>query len=224
VSGSERRLSRFVDDILRNRRPLRFRASPEELAAMRAAAELRASRVGADLPDPLFVDRLGRQLREELAGEAGRSPVSRRRLLLTACTATAAAVAGGITGAVGDRLTGQSAPAAPGQTVLVPTAGTWRPVMTLGKVPDGQVVPFTAGAVQGFVINQDGRVHAVSAVCTHLGCTLQNTGAGTLACPCHRSAFRLDGTVSHHELPRAPGPLPLLRTRVRDGQVEVFVV
>src|SRR2546429_90879 len=63
VSGPERRLARFVEDVLRDRRPRRFHASPEELRAMRAAAALRAARPGADLPDPAFLDRLGSRLR-----------------------------------------------------------------------------------------------------------------------------------------------------------------
>ena len=96
--GSDRRIGRFVEDVLRNRRPRRFRATPEELAAMRAAAELRSARPGADLPDPAFVDRLGRRLREELSGEPRVRSLTRRRLLLGAGTAAAAAVAGGAAG------------------------------------------------------------------------------------------------------------------------------
>jgi cytochrome b6-f complex iron-sulfur subunit len=218
VSGPEKRIGRFVDDLLRNRRPRRFRASPEELAAMRAAAELRAARVGADLPDPAFVDRLGRRLREELGGEAARRPLSRRRLLVTAGTAAAAAVAGGVVGVAGDRLAGAAGQA----RVLVPAGATWLPVMAAGAVAEGQAVRFSTAAVEGFVVNRGGRYQAVSAVCTHQGCTLQHAGAGRLTCPCHRTAFGLDGSVLHHELPQAPSALPLLGTRVRDGNVEVL--
>jgi cytochrome b6-f complex iron-sulfur subunit len=220
VSRSERRIARFVDDLLRNRRPRRFRAAPEELAIMRAAAELRASRLGADLPDPVFVDRLGRRLRQELAGEPSRRSLSRRRLLLGAGTATAAAIAGGVAGVAGDRLAGGAEADAPRE--LVPAGATWQPVLAAALVPDGQAVRFSTGAVEGFVVNRGGRYQALSAVCTHLGCVLQQAGAGRLSCPCHRTAFGLDGSVLFHQLPQAPRALPLLRTRVRDGQVEVF--
>ncbi|MET9337927.1 FAD-dependent oxidoreductase [Nonomuraea sp. NPDC003804] len=42
----------------------------------------------------------------------------------------------------------------------------------------------------------DGRVHAVSAVCTHLGCVVGfNDAERTWECPCHGSRFALDGTI-----------------------------
>ncbi len=217
MSRSERRFSRFVDALLHNRRPRRFRASPEELDAMRAAIRLRAARTGADLPDPAFVDRLGRRLREKVSGEPSGARVSRRGLLAAAGTAAAAAVAGGIAGVVGDRL----AAGGGGSRELVPNGASWQPVMAASLVPDGQAVRFSTGAVQGFVVNSGGRFNAVSAICTHRGCLLQ-AGAQRLTCPCHRTAFSLDGTVTSHELPQAPAALPTLRTRVRNGQVEVF--
>ena len=219
MSRSERRFSRFVDALLHNRRPRRFRASPEELEAMRAAIRLRAARTGADLPDPAFVDRLGRRLREKVSGEPAGARVSRRGLLAAAGTAAAAAVAGGIAGVVGDRL----AAGVGGSGELVPNGASWQPVMAASLVPDGQAVRFSTGAVRGFVVNSGGRFSAVSAICTHRGCLLQAVGE-RLNCPCHRTAFSLDGTATSHELPQAPPALPTLRTRVRNGQVEVFTV
>jgi nitrite reductase/ring-hydroxylating ferredoxin subunit len=216
--GPDRRIARFVEDLLRNRRPRRFRATPEELAAMRAAAELRASRLGADLPDPAFVDRLGRRLREELGGEPGGRPLTRRRLLLGAGTA-AAAIAGGAAGVAGEQLLGAGGA---GGRELVPAGATWRPVMAAAAVAEGRGVRFSTGAVEGFVVNRGGEYHAVSATCTHLGCRLQESAGSRLTCPCHRTAFGLDGSVLAHELPRAPAALPWLHTRVRDGQVEVL--
>ncbi len=204
MSGPERRLARFVEDILRNRRPRRFRASPDELGAMRAAAELRAARPGADLPED--------------GAETRRRPVSRRRLLLGAGGAAAAAVAGAAVGVVGDRLAAGGA----GTRELIPAGATWQPVMAATAVANGRAVRFSTGAVEGFVVNRGGHYQAVSAVCTHLGCILQQGGTGRLTCPCHRTAFWLDGTVAFHQLPSSPGPLPLLRTRIREGQVEVL--
>jgi nitrite reductase/ring-hydroxylating ferredoxin subunit len=221
MSGPERRLARFVEALLRDRRPRRFRASPDELRAMRTAAALRASRPGAELPDPAFLDRLGRRLRRELDGEPRPRALSRRRLLLGAGGAAAAAAAGAAAGVIGDRLAGAGGPGdAPPE--LVPAAATWRPVVAAAAVPDGQAVRFSTGSVEGFVVNRGGRFHAVSAVCTHLGCILQAGGGGRLTCPCHRTAFSADGRVLVHELPRRPAPLPSIRTRVRDGQVEVL--
>jgi glycine/D-amino acid oxidase-like deaminating enzyme/nitrite reductase/ring-hydroxylating ferredoxin subunit len=57
----------------------------------------------------------------------------------------------------------------------------------------------------------DGQVHAVSAVCTHLGCTVGfNSADVTWDCPCHGSRFAADGTViqgpASKNLPPAPQP------------------
>ncbi len=44
--------------------------------------------------------------------------------------------------------------------------------------------------------DEDGRVHAVSARCTHLGCTVRfNDAERSWDCPCHGSRFGLDGEV-----------------------------
>lgn len=44
--------------------------------------------------------------------------------------------------------------------------------------------------------DMDGRLHTVSAVCTHLGCVVAfNDAEQAWDCPCHGSRFALDGTV-----------------------------
>jgi len=52
------RIAAFVEDLLLNRRPCRFKASPEEMAAVHAAAELASVRPGADLPNRQFIERV----------------------------------------------------------------------------------------------------------------------------------------------------------------------
>jgi Rieske Fe-S protein len=54
--------------------------------------------------------------------------------------------------------------------------------------------------------DDSGDLHAVSASCTHKGCTVTWDNADrTWGCPCHGSNFELDGTVIHGP---ARKPLP----------------
>ena len=44
--------------------------------------------------------------------------------------------------------------------------------------------------------SRDGQIHAVSAICTHMGCSIRFEADGTdgeLACNCHESRFTLSG-------------------------------
>ena len=61
---------------------------------------------------------------------------------------------------------------------------------------------------------------ALSLVCTHLGCTVENKDAQGFACPCHGSRFNADGKVTHGP---ADKPLPSLRVEVtKEGNVKLF--
>ena len=55
----------------------------------------------------------------------------------------------------------------------------------------------------------DGRLHAVSPLCTHMGCQLNwNSGDESWDCPCHGSRFDVDGGILH-----GPAVKPLERKR-----------
>ncbi len=216
------RVSGFVDDLLKRRRPRRFRAGAEEVEAMSAAAELSQLRAGASLPDPAFVERLHRSLQRELdpAPTTGRSWT--RRGLLQAAGATAAAA---VVGAAVDNAVLSSNSSAPASGSLVPNGAGWRPVAALSELPAGSARTFSTGAVQGIVVNDRGTIRALSGTCTHMGCILRpNTAGASLDCPCHRTTFTMDGSVRTHQLPRRPADLPTIESRVRDGQVEVLIV
>lgn len=60
--------------------------------------------------------------------------------------------------------------------------------------------------------DNEGALHAVSAVCTHLGCLVQwNGGEKSWDCPCHGSRFAVDGAILN-----GPARAPLAAARVAD--------
>jgi cytochrome b6-f complex iron-sulfur subunit len=73
---------------------------------------------------------------------------------------------------------------------------------------------------QVYIIRMAEGFYAVSAVCTHLGCITQwKPEANQIACPCHGSKFRSDGTKIEGPAPR---PLPHFSvTLTADGELIV---
>jgi Rieske Fe-S protein len=63
-----------------------------------------------------------------------------------------------------------------------------------------------------------GAVHAMSGVCTHLGCIVKfNEAEKTWDCPCHGSRFSLDGSVIDGPATRALAPRVLEPERRESG-------
>jgi nitrite reductase/ring-hydroxylating ferredoxin subunit len=135
-------------------------------------------------------------------------------------------LAAGIIGAFGpDRAT---QPASPEKfPPLVGANGRWYPIASLPEMPYDTIRAFTAGGVQGFLVYHGRRVHALSRICTHMGCALQvNHIEQTVECPCHAAKFDVSGRPTYGP-GRCDGPLPPLpsiRTRVSGGTVDVFAV
>ena len=70
-----------------------------------------------------------------------------------------------------------------------------------------------------FLFRDADGVYAISAVCTHLGCTVARSAKG-FECPCHGSKFGASGNV---EAGPAPRGLPWLEVgRAADGQLVVY--
>lgn len=65
----------------------------------------------------------------------------------------------------------------------------------------------------------DTSYRALSAVCTHQGCEVR-PASDRLQCPCHGSAFSLEGEVLRGP---AKKPLPVYPVRIADGQITIEV-
>ena len=118
--------------------------------------------------------------------------IGRRRLLFIAGTAGLAAGALGLLAAAARS--------------LVP-AVLYEPPR---RFPIGRPRDFAPGSVtflaehRLFVFNTPEGLFALSAVCTHLGCTVRDDGERGFACPCHGSRYERDGRVAS-----GPAPWPL---------------
>ncbi|WP_067818922.1 ubiquinol-cytochrome c reductase iron-sulfur subunit [Nocardia inohanensis] len=219
---SGRGFRRYVEDLLRGRRPGAFRPDAEEAEQLRVAIALRAARSGDAEPSEEFVDGLRDRLAAELSGAAPRSTDGRgrRQVLVGGSVAAAAAVAG----ATVDRLiTANPEPEPEATTTVEPNSGAWQAIAAAADLPEGGVLAFDAGTISGFVRRTGGIPVAVSGVCTHQGCKLWlDAPADRLRCPCHSTSFATDGRVLTHQLPIAPATLPRLRVRENGGAIEVF--
>ncbi|MGH2498351.1 MAG: ubiquinol-cytochrome c reductase iron-sulfur subunit [Ktedonobacteraceae bacterium] len=108
----------------------------------------------------------------------------------------------------------------------------WMPVTTLDKLDDTPV-SFNAGGIVGYVIRNDGdsgdpsdgKVVAVSAACTHMGCIVQWQAADKkYHCPCHGGTFTEYGKTDKNSRMNYLKPLPRLQVNIDpDGTIKVLV-
>jgi cytochrome b6-f complex iron-sulfur subunit len=89
------------------------------------------------------------------------------------------------------------------------------PVVNAGKPDRYPADSVTLDPQTGiFVVNSPQGFFALQATCTHLGClTAWKPELGIIACPCHGSKFKRDGTKIEGPAPR---PLPWLRMWLSD--------
>lgn len=127
------------------------------------------------------------------------------------------------------QLTGAAACAAAGGGAAVLTADFLQPRVLFEpptRFTAGPPEALDVGAVvanetfRAYVVRAREGFHALSSVCTHLGCiTRYQPDDGVIACPCHGSRFDLDGEVLAGPAPR---PLPRFQLALTSrGEIEV---
>ncbi len=188
-----------------------FRSAGPENAEPRPefAAELQA-RLEKDLVQSAPTQKMA-ALRDRRPRQAPGKRVVSRRALLTGGAAVAASML--------PPLVAKDAPT------------TWFFVTTVAKLGNN-AVRFATDTIIGYVIRADkdadaqdrGKIIAMSAACTHMGCIVQWQGAGRkFNCPCHGRKFTEYGKIDS----AGPGyyvyPLPRLETKVVDGKIYVKV-
>lgn len=97
--------------------------------------------------------------------------------------------------------------------------GPPRRVMYRYRDPRGYGVEETRRAA--FVVRDGDELVALSPVCTHMGCNVGfNEAANLFECPCHGGKYDASGGVVDGPPPQ---PLRRFKTRVRDGNLEIFI-
>ncbi|TME47388.1 MAG: Rieske (2Fe-2S) protein [Chloroflexi bacterium] len=221
MSRTDRRLHRYIDALLKERKPRPGEAG-DDLRAMQLAARLHAAHPGSAEPSADFIDGLARRMRQGEDDSAAAVPMPQRRRFLAAAGLAAAAGVGAGFGI--DRLAeGRTSPSGQ-QQPLLPTEAGWIPVARVADLQLGQIQRFSANGIEGFVLNVGGRISALSAVCTDQGCILKADTAGSrLNCPCHYATFNLDGTPRTGTYKYGLTPLPVIQVRMNGANVEALL-
>lgn len=211
----------YLDALLQDARPSpRHVADADEAEMARLAAEMAAASGPADLiePNAAFVEQLRLRMRAADEGAtavqvpppiressaqlppepAGWAPwrISRRNLLRAGIGVAAGLGVGTIGSALAPRSTRR--PTLGGDDDLVAGDGFWQEVALLSELTPGSALRFSTAAFDGFVVNDDGDIHALSSVCSHMGCTLlYRPEWRDLRCPCHGASFDLAGRLAN---------------------------
>jgi nitrite reductase/ring-hydroxylating ferredoxin subunit len=143
--------------------------------------------------------------------------------VITACGSSSASSlsdgAGATTGGAttGSGTTGGGATAA-GSTAGGATSGAAGALASTSEIPVGSGMIFAA---QQVVVTQPtaGDYKAFTAVCTHMGCIVNQISDGTIDCPCHGSEY----SIKTGAVVRGPAPLPLAAKKIKITGDSIFL-
>jgi cytochrome b6-f complex iron-sulfur subunit len=92
-------------------------------------------------------------------------------------------------------------------------------VAATADLPVGKGAVYSVNNKPVIVVHTKDGYHALSAVCTHLGCIVSwSEQKGVIACPCHAGFFTVNGDVISGP---PPAPLAVYRVQVEGDQIYV---
>jgi len=110
--------------------------------------------------------------------------------------------------------------ASPEEMALSATAVTEVTLKDAQKLPIGSVLMFKFGTSPAMLIHHEHDWVAMTAVCTHLGCTVQyEPQANRIHCACHGGVYNAETGANVSGPP--PKPLKLFKVTVNDAGVDV---
>lgn len=138
--------------------------------------------------------------------------ISRREFLTSAAMITSVGACAAVAASFGWRFVYPAAAQIPTVQVLA---------TSLTKLPPGTRKVLNLAGNEVVLINQDGKIRALSTVCTHLGCRVAwQEHLQQFVCPCHNGIFDANGNVVAGPPPKA---LNEFAVEIKAGNIFVAV-
>ncbi|NIM96641.1 MAG: Rieske 2Fe-2S domain-containing protein [candidate division Zixibacteria bacterium] len=105
----------------------------------------------------------------------------------------------------------------PTEEVIGGGASAGATTLPLAEVPVGGAKTVRHQGKPYVVVRTPSGIHAINAICTHLGCVVYwDAQLKKLACPCHTAFFDLNGNIITGP---APSPLPTTTVKIAGDQI-----
>jgi Rieske Fe-S protein len=142
---------------------------------------------------------------------------------ITACSSgssssTSVAAGGGATAAAPTTASAAASSAATSSGTSGSGSAASSALTSTSKIPVGSGMIFTAAKV---VVTQptSGEYKAFSAVCTHMGCIVNQISGGDIICPCHGSHY----SIKTGDVVSGPAPRPLPAEKIKVTGDSIFL-